>query len=73
MLNEPGNTYDRARRRYHTVCFLWQMHSAMPRKRTEILRPNSYTNGGDASDATRPPLTFPRPAFYTPVVSHHVR
>jgi hypothetical protein len=52
---EPGNTYDWARLHVHTVCCLRQTRSATPRTHTENLRPNSYTNGADAFDATKLP------------------
>jgi hypothetical protein len=55
MPDELGNTYDWARPHVHTVYSLRQTRSATPRKRTENLRPNSYTNGEDAFDATRLP------------------
>jgi hypothetical protein len=47
-----GNTCDPVRTPGHTVCFLRQNRSAMPRKHTETLPPSSYTNREDASDAT---------------------
>jgi hypothetical protein len=56
MSGELGKTCDRAQPHCHTVCLPRQNRSAMLHKCTEILRPNSCTNGEDDCDATWPPL-----------------